>query len=190
MPLGRWLDAHVAMTRASRQLYKHVPGHDKTVDAEEQAGVAAIKNVGRPRERTDTFYREVAAIYNAAAADGDRSPAVRVEEQLGAGYASATARSWIQTHGSGASSLRSIENAGSQHGNKAETVIYDQDQQELTRIDGYAPWPPVGAVIEFGSPHKDALVREARLRLHQDYATLIVYVEVVAEKIPPWQKEG
>ncbi len=74
--------------------------------------------------------------------------------------------------------------------NKAETVIYDQDQQELARIDGYAPWPPVGAVIEFGSPHKDAVVREARLRLHQDYATLIVYVEVVAEKIPPWQKEG
>ncbi len=101
LPLGRWLDAHVAMTRArgraSRQLYKHVPGHDKTVDAfEEQAGVAAIKNVGHPRERTDTFYREVAAIYNAAAADGDRSPAVRVEEQLGAGYASATARSWIR----------------------------------------------------------------------------------------------
>ena len=100
LPLGRLLDSRVAhelsAVRMSRALWGDVPGHEETVRRfEERLGTY---RVGRPR-LSDEFLEQVTAIYNAAVADGERKPAMRVLEELGPLTGTTvpeTARGWIR----------------------------------------------------------------------------------------------
>jgi hypothetical protein len=93
LPLGKLLDEwtarNAALARASRSLW---PGNEANVQSFEQQ--AGVKHRGRPR-LTNEFLRQVAAIYNAAVADGDRAPAMRVYKELSATTPN-TARGWIR----------------------------------------------------------------------------------------------
>jgi hypothetical protein len=59
---------------------------------------------------------------------------------------------------------------------KPETVIIGHDGGALARIDGLM-WPPIGAKVELGNPHRDAVVREVRLRLFPDHGVVCVTVD-------------
>jgi hypothetical protein len=63
----------------------------------------------------------------------------------------------------------------------AETMIVDQNDTPLAVIAGAYLWPPLGAVVELGDPNRDAVVREVRLQLHPDEATVMVRVEDTGE---------
>lgn len=53
--------------------------------------------------------------------------------------------------------------------------------QQIAWIDG-AIWPPIGAVIELGTPNRDAVVMEVRLMLgSDDQATILVNVQDAEE---------
>lgn len=102
LPLGRLLDARVeyeqAMVRASRALYSDVPGHEETVRRFEERLGLGTQRVGRPR-LSDEFLEQVTTVYNAAVADGERKPAMRVLHELGPLTGTTvpeTARGWIR----------------------------------------------------------------------------------------------
>jgi hypothetical protein len=58
---------------------------------------------------------------------------------------------------------------------RTETIIRDQEQQQLAFLD-VPIWPPRGAVIELGSPNRDAVVQDVRLRLNASHASILISV--------------
>jgi hypothetical protein len=96
LPLGKmldgWTELNYRYARASLALWGDLPGHKETVRTFEQR--IGSKRVGRPR-LSDDFLEKVTATYNAAVREGDRRPALRVQEELGAAVAE-TARGWIR----------------------------------------------------------------------------------------------
>ena len=71
-----------------------------------------------------------------------------------------------------------------------ETIILDQDQNTLAVIDGVLLRPPTGAIVELGKPNRDAVVREVRLRLFPQHASVLVRVFDRGEIIPPTSDGG
>jgi hypothetical protein len=59
---------------------------------------------------------------------------------------------------------------------RAETMIVNLDDAPLAVVEGFL-WPPLGAVVELSDPNRDAIVREVRLSLFPDQATVMVRVE-------------
>ena len=66
---------------------------------------------------------------------------------------------------------------------KVETSILDQDEQTLAIVDECL-WPPVGAVVELGKPNRDAVVREVRLQLFPEQASVLITVQDLGEVAP------
>ena len=59
---------------------------------------------------------------------------------------------------------------------RPETVVIGQDGGALARIEGLM-WPPTGAKVELGNPHREAVVREVRLRLFADHGVVCITVD-------------
>lgn len=100
LPLGKWLDAWTEMqyryARASRELWGDIPGHEDRVSKFEAR--IGDKRLGRPA-LSDEMLSRVTEVYNAAVKDGDRRPAMRVFEVLGADFGASvpeTARGWVR----------------------------------------------------------------------------------------------
>jgi len=97
VPLGRfldgWIDHRRAFARASREWFAEIPGHEETVRAFEER-LQPRRPAGRPR-LSDEHLGLVTAVYNAAVTEGDRAPAYRVMEELGARTVE-TARGWVR----------------------------------------------------------------------------------------------
>jgi hypothetical protein len=92
LPLGQLLDTWTALTlsraRASRTLW---PANEESVQRfERQEGV---RRSGRPSLSAE-FLRQVAEVYKAAVAAGDRAPALAVGKELRANTPE-TARDWV-----------------------------------------------------------------------------------------------
>ncbi|MGO9974407.1 MAG: hypothetical protein ACLP01_16705 [Solirubrobacteraceae bacterium] len=66
---------------------------------------------------------------------------------------------------------------------KAETMIVDQSGQTLAIVDTLL-WPPINAKVELGQPNRDAVVREVRLRLFPEHASIFIRIEDLGEVVP------
>lgn len=90
--LGAILDAWVAQNLAHASAARKLWGD--SANLQKFQGRFEDDRKGRPH-LSDDFLRRVETIYNEAVTAGDRRPAVRVQQELGARTAS-TARSWIR----------------------------------------------------------------------------------------------
>jgi hypothetical protein len=73
---------------------------------------------------------------------------------------------------------------------KAETIILDEDNDIVLAVIDAFLWPPAGAIVELGNPNRDAVVRQVRLRLSHDHASVRVYVYDQGERIPLLSEGG
>jgi hypothetical protein len=70
-----------------------------------------------------------------------------------------------------------------------DTVLLDQNEQELARIEG-AIWPPRGAVVELGHPNRDAIVQDVRVLFTPKHATVVIRVTDLEDTTVPPQVAG
>lgn len=68
---------------------------------------------------------------------------------------------------------------------KPETIIVDQNGVTLATVDAFL-WPPINAVVELGQPNRDAVVRDVKLSLNPEHATVRIRVRVedLGEVVP------